>query len=192
MRKLVYYVAVSLDGFVSRENGDISDFSFKGEHVDDLLTYYPETIPTHMRSELAVDSENQQFDTILMGRNTYELGLRFGITNPYQHLNQFVFSKSLDKLPHSSIKLVNSNAISTVQELKQQNGMDIWLCGGPLLASNLITEIDRIILKINPFLMGNGKSLFAHDLIKTELEIVDRKDYSNGFSIVNYKLLKSV
>ena len=104
MRKLTYFIATSFDGFIAREDGGIDDFTFEGEHVADLLNEYPETIPTHLRPHLNVTAANRHFDTVLMGRATYEVGLALGVDSPYQHLRQYVFSKSLpqDDSPEKS------------------------------------------------------------------------------------------
>ena len=189
MRKLTYYVATSFDGFVARPNGGLGDFSFEGEHVADLLELYPETIPTHLRSDIEVSHENKQFDTVLMGRHTYEVGQAFGITSPYQHLKQFLFSKSLAVSPDENVSLVSENAVKFVRSLKSDDGLGIWLCGGPVLASALINEVDDIVVKVNPFLMGAGKPLFAGEFGKRKLELVNRRDYANGFALVHFKLL---
>ena len=187
VRKLSYYIAMSLDGFISRTDGRIDDFSFEGEHVPDLLAEYPETIPTHLRSHFDLTNENRQFDTVLMGRRTYEVGLELGVTNPYQHLRQYVFSRSLQSLPDNDVNLISSNAIDAVQKLKAEDGLGIWLCGGPELASTLLGEIDELILKVNPFLMGAGKTLFAFEFPKRELQLVTHHHYDNGFSLLHYK-----
>ena len=190
MRKLIYFIATSIDGFISRSDGAIDDFSFDGEHVQDLLNEYPETIPTHLRSQLNVPDKNRHFDTVLMGRHTYDVGRAVGVTSPYQHLDQYLFSRSIDVTPDQTVSLVNSDASNHVRALKAAEGLDIWLCGGPKLASALVDEIDEIILKINPFLMGDGKTLFAHDLLpKLPLRIIDRRDYSNGFALVRYEVI---
>lgn len=191
MRKLTYYIATSFDGFVSKPDGGIDDFSFEGEHVNDLLTEYPETIPTHLRSLLNISSENRHFDTVLMGRHTYQVGLSQGITSPYQHLRQYVFSKSMATSPDASITLVSDNAVEIVRTLKAESGLDIWLCGGPMLAFDLLDEIDEIIVKVNPFLIGAGKPLFAGAISKRDLDLIDRRDYSNGFALLHYRLDRS-
>lgn len=191
MRKLTYYIAVSQDGFVSRDDGTIDDFTFDGEHVQGILNEFPETIPTHLRSHFEVDAGNRRFDTVLMGRHTYELGQRLGISSPYQHLTQFLFSKSLNATPSAGINLVSQHALDTVRGLKQENGLDIWLCGGPQLATELIGEIDTIILKSNPFLIGSGKTLFASPLPRTQLTLTDRTDYASGFSLIQFDVQSS-
>ena len=192
MRKLTYYIATSFDGFVSRPDGRIDDFSFEGEHVDDLLSEYPETIPTHLRPHLNVTDQKRRFDTVLMGRKTYEVGLELGVTNPYQHLRQYVFSKSLKQQPAADVNIVTANALDTVRGLKAENGLGIWLCGGPVLASALLTEIDDLVIKVNPFLMGAGRPLFASSCSRQNLRLVDRRDYANGFSLVHFEVDQQV
>jgi len=188
VRKLTYFIATSFDGFVSRPDGSINDFSFEGEHVADLLAAFPETIPTHLRSVINVSTENRTFDTVLMGRRTYDIGFSAGISSPYQHLQQHLFSNSLCESPDGDVILVNSDAVDYVKTLKSTAGLGIWLCGGPLLASELIDEIDDIIVKVNPFLMGSGKPLFARPIAKKTLRLVDQQFYSNGFALLHYDL----
>ncbi len=187
MRKLTYFIATSFDGFIAREDGGIDDFTFEGEHVAVLLNEYPETIPTHLRPHLNVTAANRHFDTVLMGRATYEVGLALGVDSPYQHLRQYVFSKSLpqDDSPEN-LHIVPSNAIEHVRQLKLEDGLGIWLCGGPILASSLLGEIDDVIVKVNPFLMGSGKTLLAENSPKLNLIPVSRRDYDNGFAIAHF------
>lgn len=189
MRELTYFIATSLDGFVSRNDGSIDDFAFDGEHVADLLAEYPETIPTHLRSHLNVADENRHFDTVLMGRATYEVGSSLGVTSPYQHLRQYLFSATLEQSPDEAVALVQSKAMQTVRELKAETGKGIWLCGGPLLASALVDEIDNVVIKVNPFLMGAGKTLFAEAFPKKTLKFVSRRVYENGFAINHFKIV---
>ncbi|MEM7316094.1 MAG: dihydrofolate reductase, partial [Planctomycetota bacterium] len=86
-RNLTYFVACSVDGFIAREDGSIGDFSFDGSHVADILEEFPETIPTHLRQYFDAEYTNKRFDTVLMGRATYETGLDAGFTSPYTHLD---------------------------------------------------------------------------------------------------------
>lgn len=190
MRKLTYLVATSFHGFVSREDGGIDDFTFEGEHVADLLNKFPETIPTHVRQQLNISQVNQRFDTVLMGRHTYEVGQRHGIVSPYGHLNQYLFSTTISESPSPDVTLINENAIGKVQEMKKETGKEIWLCGGPKLASELIAEIDSVVLKINPFLMGKGKSIFSTPISKKNLHLISSKTYSNGFSLMEFDMNK--
>jgi dihydrofolate reductase len=83
MRKLTYYVACTVDRFIAREDGSFDFFPMGGEHFADLLTSFPETIPAHLRGALGVSGENRHFDAVLMGRATYEVGLKVGMSCAY-------------------------------------------------------------------------------------------------------------
>lgn len=187
MRKLIYYVASTVDGFIARENGAFDCFLSEGEHFADLIRLFPETLPAPAREALGIDAPNQQFDAVLMGRKTYEVGQSVGLTNPYPQLKQYLFSQSLKESPDETVELVTGQAAAKVRELKQADGKDIWLCGGGALAKELFPEIDELILKINPVIIGRGIPLFRGDA-EARLEMIDSKSYGNGFKMVNYRI----
>jgi dihydrofolate reductase len=188
MRQLKYYVACTVDRFIAREDGSFDFFLQEGEHLTDLINSFPETIPGHLRDALGVHAENSLFDTVLMGRKTYEVGLDLGITSPYPHLKQYLFSRSMKESPDENVELVSADALALVSELKKRRGKDLWLCGGGDLATILFPEIDEMILKINPVLLGSGIPLFSGVVKQTTLELTDSKIYSNGFVLLRYQL----
>jgi len=188
MRELKYYVACTLDKFIAREDGSFDFFLNEGEHVADLLKHFPETIPVHFREMLGITAENQQFDAVLMGRKTYEVGLQEGITNPYPQMQQYLFSRTLQESPDPAVELVTTEPLAYVNELKQQPGKDIWLCGGGKLAATLFPAIDEMILKIHPILLGSGIPLFAGAIQLTLLELTQSRIYDNGFMLMHYRL----
>jgi dihydrofolate reductase len=188
MRKLKYYVACTIDRFIARKDDSFDFFLTEGEHVADLLQDFPETIPVHFRDKLGITAENQNFDAVLMGRRTYEIGLKEGITNPYPQMKQYLFSRTLRKSPDQSVELVSTDPIPLVRELKQQPGKDIWLCGGGNLATEIFSEIDEIILKVHPILLGSGIPFFSSVIQPTSLELIDSKIYNNGFMLLHYRV----
>ncbi|MEM7715026.1 MAG: dihydrofolate reductase family protein [Cyanobacteria bacterium P01_A01_bin.68] len=171
MRKLKYYVACSVDGFIAREDGSFNDFVFEGEVVNDYIESF------------------KLFDIVLMGRKTYEVGLKEGKTNPYPMMKSYVFSRSIKAIPDENVELVSENGIELIRRLKNESGKDIYLCGGANLATMLFEEnlIDEIILKINPFVMGSGIPLFGKVIKPTALELTDSKIYESGVLLVNYQ-----
>ena len=185
MPKLVYYVACSLDGFIAREDGSIDFALANGDHLHDLARRFPETFPGHIRGALGVTAPNQCFDTVLMGRATYEVGLKMGITSPYPHLKQYLFSRAIAASPDPGVELVHDDPVATVRRLKEESGKDIWLCGGARLAAAVFSEIDELILKFNPVVLGTGIPLVAgrHE---ARLVLVDSHTYANGFMVVRY------
>jgi hypothetical protein len=65
-RRLVYYVATTVDGFIARRDGSFDWALTQGEQVRDLIEKFPETFPAHLRSALGVLVTIRQFDTVLM------------------------------------------------------------------------------------------------------------------------------
>ncbi len=173
MRRLAYYVAVTSDGFIAHADGSVEGFLMEGEHVSEFM------------------ASLSAYDTVLMGRATYDFGRSFGVTNPYPTLRQYVFSRTMQQRPDPAIQVIASDATAHVRELKaEQTGKDIWLCGGAELATALFAEnlIDDLILKVNPVVFGAGKTLFAGAVDRRALQLTGSKVYGNGVVLLRYRL----
>ncbi len=172
MRKLKYYIAMSLDGCIADEEGSFDSFIAEGEHVKDYI------------------DSLERFDIVLMGRKTYEVGLKEGKTNPYPMMKSYVFSQTIKESPDENIEIVSENVSQFVNHLKQGTGKDIYLCGGANLATTLFQTnlIDEVIIKLNPFLMGSGIPLFSGKIQQTNLELTQSKIYDNGIVLLFYQV----
>lgn len=163
MRKLVYLVASTLDGFIartSREDPSADVFEVEGDHLVALAQEYPEMLPGHVRAHLGMDGvPNRHFDTVLEGRVSYETGVALGVADAYPHLRHLVFSTTMGEPAAPAVEVVRTDAVERVRELKAEEGQDIWLCGGGSLAAALREEIDEVHLKLNPVLLGAGAPL---------------------------------
>jgi dihydrofolate reductase len=175
MRPLVYDVAASLDGFVSHEDGSVEGLLADGEHVIDYL------------------ERLKRYDTVLMGRSTYEWGYRFGLAPgapAYPHMTHLIFSTTLRFEQNQQLRVVAEDALGVVRSLKQGDGSDLYLCGGGTFAGFLLEHqlIDRLILKQNPVLFGHGIRLFGTSSKKVPLRLGASKLYANGVSLLEYDL----
>ncbi|WP_346294490.1 dihydrofolate reductase family protein [Sphaerothrix gracilis] len=190
MRILTYFVACSVDGFIAHADGSHDGFSQDSDYFADIFASFPETVPSHLRDLMGIHAKNKWFDTVLMGRKTYEIGLKDGVTSPYSHMKQYLFSRSMQQSPDENIELVSDSAIEFVKGLKSEAGKQIWLCGGGNLATSLFTNhlIDQLILKVNPFLMGSGIPLFSQAIPQTALELTNCKIYNNGVLLLYYRV----
>ncbi|WNI24576.1 dihydrofolate reductase family protein [Streptomyces sp. ITFR-16] len=166
MRKLVYYIASTLDGFIAGPDG--ADPSGPGgfwplpeDYVGHIIAAYPETLPGPARAALSVTAEGTHFDTVVEGRRSYGIGLAAGITDAYPHLRHIVFSRTLGESPDPAVEIVATDPVAKVRELKQEDGKDIWLVGGAELAHSLYREIDMLIVKLSPLTIGAGIPLFS-------------------------------
>jgi dihydrofolate reductase len=183
MRELVYYVAVSLDGYIAAPDDTFDAFPMQGDHIDMILRDYTDTVPTLGLEMTGLTAPLTRFDTVLMGWNTYAVGAPHPPRGPYGHLKQYVFSRNHSDV-ESGVVLTDEDPIALVRKLKQEDGSGIWLCGGGVLASALIGEIDRLILKVNPVLLGSGKKLFAErEYAVTNTTLVSSTPYESGVVI---------
>jgi dihydrofolate reductase len=178
MRKIIYYVAITLDGYVSGPDDDVSGFVYTGSGVD---TYF---------------NDLKSFDTVIMGRSTYEFGYRFGAipgepSPAYPHMKHYIFSNNLklDSL-HPQVQ-VKKLSIDEIEELKNEAGSDIYLCGGGQLAGWLLDhqKIDVLKLKLNPLIMGGGTKMFGQSTAMHKLELVDTSRYENDLQILTYNVI---
>jgi len=172
MRKIIYHVAATVDGFIAREDDSFDCFPLKpdDEHITDYL------------ASLA------SYGVVLMGRRTYEPALKVGVTDPYPHLETYVFSRSMKQSPNPKVKLISDDAVGVIRRLKEQEGKPIYLCGGGEFASMLFTEglIDEVLLKLNPLLLGAGKPLSPRLRGPTNLQLLSTKAYSTGVLLLRY------
>lgn len=188
MRPLTYYIGASLDGYIAGPGGEIDFFPVSDDHVQQMVETYPEVLPTHVRKHLGMDdAPNRRFDTVLMGRGTYQPALDIGITNPYAHMRTYVASTRHD-LPEDAAVTIVHDPVATVQELKAEDSSSgIWLAGGGTLAGALMCEIDELIVKLYPVLAGAGIPALAGGFAPAAFQLVDRATVSSGCLILTYE-----
>ncbi len=174
MRRIVYYVATSLDGYISGPDKDISLFVQEGNLVDQYL------------------ADLKAFDTVIMGRNTYEFGYNYGLIPgqpAYPHMDHYIFSNSLEfKDKHKKVHIVPLN-IEQVQNLKEAEGSDIYLCGGGQFAGWLLDHglINMLKIKLNPILLGGGVPLFGSSTTHARLTLLDEASFDHGTRLLTYQ-----
>lgn len=170
MRKLIYHVATTVDGFIARADGTWDFFPQEGDHVTDFIESW------------------KTYDTVLMGRKTYEVGLNLGVTNPYPSMKSYVFSRSMGESPDPLVRLVSGDVSEFVSGLKKEEGKDIYLCGGGDLAAQLLAAglIDEVKVKLNPVVLGSGTPVLGEIARPIDLELVDTKVYDSGVVLLTY------
>ena len=185
MRSILYDVAVSIDGFIAGPGNTpaetIQHFVGEGEHVADY------------------QARLQTCDTALMGRSTYEFGYAFGLEPgraAYPHMQNIVFSASMrePQKRDANFTLVRSDTLGFVRELRAQDGGDIYLCGGGELAGNLLRAglIQRLVLKLNPIVLGSGIRLFGSQPVAPEvMQLRSTTRYDSGVVLLEYDLTAS-
>ncbi len=191
LRKLTYFIACSIDGFIGGPDGDASFMvSFVDEEFMEFLkAEYPETLPTHGRRPLGIDDlPNKRFDTIIQGRASYDLALKEGITSPYAHLREYVASRTLTESPDPNVEIISTDLVGRVRELKaEDSAFGIYLCGGAAVAGELVDEVDELVIKTYPVIMGTGMPMFASGFQVSEFVPESVRTFGNGVVVRTYR-----
>ena len=176
-RKVTFGGACSLDGFFARKDDSV-DWLMWSDEAGEIMGNYWKSI-----------------DTVVMGRKTYEVGLKMtkGKGNPYSGLKSFVFSRTLKPGSASGVEIVSSDAVAFVRKLKRQPGKDICVMGGGELARPLLEGgvIDEVGFNIHPVMLGEGVPLFHEMKRQIDLELVDCRRFKNGCVYVLYRVKKA-
>ncbi|GAB2725813.1 dihydrofolate reductase family protein [Streptomyces bullii] len=190
MRKLTYFIACSVDGFIGDPDGDASAmYPFVDEEFLAFLTSeYPETVATQGRRALGIDDlENKRFDTIIQGRGSYDVALKEGIPSPYAHLREYVASRTLAESPDPNVEIIADDLVGTVRALKSEDSRyGIYLCGGSRLAGDLLDEIDELVIKTYPIVYGSGMPMFGSGFAVSEFTLQSVRTFANGVLVRTY------
>ncbi|MEV5765211.1 dihydrofolate reductase family protein [Micromonospora sp. NPDC052213] len=186
MRKLVYYVASTLDGFIAAPDGSPDFLRLDPDVAAHLAAHWSQTLPTFAHPQFGIDEPEGRFDALVMGRATYDPALKIGVTSPYAHLKQYVFSRTLPPAAEPEVEIVSADPVEFVRELKRRPGRDIWLCGGGQLAGQLLPEVDELVVKLNPYVIGSGVPLTDSGFDPRRFELVGTRSFDSGVVIVHY------
>lgn len=167
MRKVILNLAVSLDGFIEGTAGEFGCFTDQDYS----------------------DGQFDRFDTVLMGRKSYELTVKM---NEMPRMKVYVFSDTPKQAEHGAV-VPRESFVQTVLELKQSEGSDIWFFGGADLLTDFLKSslIDELQLAVHPILLGAGKRLFQGQIqerISCSLSSV--KAYDTGLVMMKYTVDK--
>jgi len=185
MRKLGVFNQISVDGYFSTPNGDMS----WAHRPDD-------------------DEEFKQFvagnasggGALVFGRKTYQMMASFWPTPAAaeqfpvvaEHMNalpKFVFSRTLTEAPWNNTRLLNDNLVTEMQKLKSQPGPDMAILGSGTLVSQLSRAglIDEYQMLVTPVVLGEGRTLFEGLNHVLDLTLVKTRTFRNGKAFLVYQ-----
>ena len=173
MRKVTFGVANSLDNYIARKDGAV-DWLLSGEEALAELTEFWQTI-----------------DTVVMGRKTYEPVLKSGKPFPTESgVKNYLLSRTLKESSDKNVEPIQEDAVEFIRKLKNQEGKDIFILGGGLLAKPLFEAnlIDEVVVNIHPVLLGSGIPLFYEMSQQIDLELIECKTYKTGCVSIKYRV----
>jgi dihydrofolate reductase len=173
MRKIRYAVAMSLDGQIAGPNGEY-DWIGTDPEVDFVAFW-------------------TQFDTLLMGRRTYELAVQTrgkAAFTAFTGVTSIVFSRTLKQQEHPHVTIMPELNADWVRELKAQSGKDIWLFGGSDLFRSFLDSgfVDGVEVAVIPALLGAGIPLLPPPYSPTKLRLIRHHLYRSGRMSLVYEV----
>ena len=174
MRKLIIYIATSLDGYIAKPNDDLSFLKLVEKEGEDYG--YAEFTAT--------------IDTIILGRKTYDWVLREIGSSHYDNGDRNVYVITRTEKPNvGKTTFYTGDLTELVQQLKSQSGKNIYCDGGAEIINELLKKdlIDEMIISVIPVLLGNGTRLFQEGRPEQQLELVNTKTFETGLIQMHYK-----
>lgn len=171
MRKIVLYMASSLDGYIAARDGSV-DWLFRDQDYG-----YAEFYST--------------IDTVLMGRRTYDQLLEFG-KYPYQGITGFVFSRTKAGQSDENVSFISGDIPKFARKLKSNRGKNIWLAGGAEIVREFMLNdlVGEIVLSMHPIVLGEGIPLFIPPLKRRNLHLHYCRTFDTGLVQLTYSFRK--
>ena len=165
MRRIRYQVAASLDGYIAGPKGE-ADWIITDPEID-------------FRAIFA------KFDTLLIGRRTFEAMIRDGKAD-VPGMKTFVFSQSLRQIDYPNVTIVAEKSKEAVTSIRARSGKDIWLFGGGLLFRSFLEFglVDGVEVAIIPVLLGGGLPLLPQPASLAKLKLVKHKIYQKTGTVL--------
>jgi dihydrofolate reductase len=171
MRRVLYRVAASVDGYIAGPRGEV-DWIVPDPAVDLTKVY-------------------ESVDTVLLGRRTYELTRQPGAPPWPRGWQVYVFSRTLAPEEHPGVTVVRADAGRRVAALRAAPGREIWLFGGGSLFRSLLEakQVDLVEVAVQPVLLGGGTPLLEAGAPLTGLALDDVQRYPSGLLGLRYRIL---
>jgi dihydrofolate reductase len=169
VRRIRYSVAMSLDGYIAGPSGE-ADWIIMDPAIDFGALF-------------------SQFDTILVGRRTFEPMAHAGrATMP--GMKTVVLSQTLRQQDFPDVTVVSGNAEQHVAALRAASGKDIWLFGGGELFRQLLKAglVDAVEVAVIPVLLGGGTPLLPAPAKQANLQLTGHRVYPTGIVALEYSI----
>lgn len=180
MRKIIVYIATSADGFIARKDGGV-------DWLDRPRT----------AGDYGMGKFYKSIDTILWGRKTYEIVLKFqkeGKDAPdMSGIKNYAFSRRPPKKVAMGFEFVKEPIKKFAQRLRAQKGKDIWMMGGAGIIGSFLDagEIDEFIISVIPVFIGEGIPLISPARRTVPLKLLSFKKFSDGVVRLHYEVLRA-
>jgi dihydrofolate reductase len=174
-RKLILYIAMSLDGFIAKPDDDLSFLSIVQKQGEDYG--YSEFVST--------------VDTVIIGRKTYDWVTK-QFEFPHADKKAFVITRT-ERPDIGNTEFYTGDVKELVEALKSQKGKNIFCDGGAEIVTELLKNklIDELIISVIPVMVGSGTRLFKEGIPEQRLELISSECFETGLTQLHYKRFES-
>jgi len=171
-RKVILYIATSLDGYIAKPNDDLGFLSIVEQEGQDYG--YADFVKTT--------------DSVIIGRKTYDKVISMGFDFPHAGKDTYIITRTPGP-DIGSVKFYTGGLKELVDRLKSENGKNIFCDGGAEIVNELLMNdlIDEFIISVIPILVGNGTKLFRDGRPEYKLELISIKQFDKGLAQLHYK-----
>jgi dihydrofolate reductase len=171
MRKVVLGLGISLDGYIARLDDSV-DFLF-------------------MPKDFSMGPFFRTIDTAIMGRKTYDAGLKIGGERSFSgsSTDYYVMSRSQPTGERGGVTFTNQTPAELIAQIRKRRGKKIWHMGSGELAREFLKAdlVDEIYLGVVPLLLGEGLPLFPSGFPERNFALLENKTYSKGLITLKYE-----
>lgn len=170
-RKVILYIAMSLDGFIATPDDDIDFLNMVAEEGQDYG--YQKFIET--------------IDAVIVGRKTYDKVISMGYAFPHSDKDAYIITRT-PRPNIGNIQFYTGNIKELVLKLKAKQGKNIFCDGGAEIVNELLQDnlIDEFYISIIPLMLGSGIALFKNGRPELNLKLIDSKKFDKGLVQLHY------
>jgi dihydrofolate reductase len=171
-RKVISYIATSLDGYIAAPDDDLSFLSIVQQEGEDYG--YGDFV--------------KSVDTVILGRRTYDWVMTQVSEFPHADKNSYIITRT-PRPGKDKLSFYTGDLKKLVLRLKNEQGKNIFIDGGAEIVNELLKQklIDEFIISVIPILIGNGTRLFKDGRPRQTLKLVGVRQFDTGLLQVHYK-----
>ncbi|MFB6320752.1 dihydrofolate reductase family protein [Saccharicrinis sp. FJH54] len=173
MRKLVLYIACSLNGKIARMDGSVD---------------WLENLPNPDANDYGYAEFMDSVETTVMGNKTYQQISGWDMEFPYKDKINYVLTRNVEKEEDAYVKFISDDPVAFIRMLKSGKGKNIWLIGGGQVNTLLWNHglIDEIRVFIMPYILKSGIELFEGLPDESQLSLIRQHTFESGVTELVY------
>ena len=174
MKKIILYIAASIDGYIAEAEGS---------------TEWLEDYPITEEMNYGYNEFTASVDTIIMGGRSYREVLNMDIIGHYKDQQIYVVTRGWTERTVDNVDFITDNVIDRIRELRNGEGKNIWLLGGGKLTAILLEAdlIDEMRICYIPVILGEGIPLFPKQPKESKWKLIESKTYNYKVLVVEYQ-----